>query len=394
MGNETNTALAVRDQKASVIKQELANALARAMPVLPSHLRNQETAQRMMRIVWNAVQKNPRLLDCTPDSIGNSALTACELGLETNVIGHAFLVPFWNNKKNCLECQLMPGYKGLLKLARNSGTVASIYADVVRDGDIFDYEKGTSPFLRHKPNADDPEARITHAYFVVKFTNGESQFEVMNRSQIERVMQKTQSKDRKTGEVYGPWIDNFEEMAKKTVVKRGLKLVEASVEVERAVAMDDRIEAGLPQESEYETLPAATTPAPAEDAKPKGARGRVRTKLGVEPEQPKDMGAAEVIQTPQATEQPEPTRAEEREPDDSPADDSGLTEDQKEALDEVLQETAPVDPPTEEKQEPVACDICAKLMDHPYSKTKHNGKRYVFCSDKCDARFMKENGLD
>jgi recombination protein RecT len=150
-------------------------------------------------------------------------------------------VPFNNRKTGRKEVQLIPGYRGLLDLARRSGEILSVDARVVREGDTFDYAFGLDPVLRHRP-ADNPERPITHVYAVIRLKGGGAQFDVLTHKEVEAVRaQSRASKD-------GPWVSHWPEMAKKTVLKRALKLAPMSVEAHTAVALDELAEAGVPQE--------------------------------------------------------------------------------------------------------------------------------------------------
>ncbi len=122
---------------------------------LPRHM----TPERMIRVALTAVSQSPKLMQCDPLTVCGAIVQASILGLEpSSVLGEAFLVPYKNNKrtipgtnkKGVLECQLQVGYKGQIKLARNSREIAMIDAQLVREKDDFDFEKGEQPFLRHK----------------------------------------------------------------------------------------------------------------------------------------------------------------------------------------------------------------------------------------------------
>ncbi len=123
---------------------------------LPRHL----TPERMIRVAMTAVQTTPALHECTILSIAGSMVAASILGLEvSSVLGEAYLVPFNNTKTKRKECQLIPGYLGLLKLARQSGEISTVQAQPVYKNDTFAYEYGLDPYLRHVPHGGSPDAR-------------------------------------------------------------------------------------------------------------------------------------------------------------------------------------------------------------------------------------------
>lgn len=192
--------------------------------VLPRHMNH----EKLIRITSVAVSRTPQLQECDPISILTSVVIAARLGLEPDgILGSAYLVPFFNKNTKRKEAQLIPGYRGLIDLARRSGSVLSVDAQVVRDGDEFEYEFGLTPKLRHKPALTDDEREMRAVYAIAHIRDGEPVFEVMSKGQIESI--KRQSKA-----TFGPWVDHFEEMARKTVIRRLCKRLPLSVELAAA----------------------------------------------------------------------------------------------------------------------------------------------------------------
>jgi recombinational DNA repair protein RecT len=140
------------------------------------------------------------------------------------------------------KAQLIPGYQGLLTLARRSGELLKIVPRVVREGDHFRYAYGKNEILEHTP-ADDSDAPLTHVY-AIAWIRGcpEPQFEVMTRKEVEKHRDRSKAKDS------GPWRTDYEAMALKTVLRKLCKFLPASVELKRAVELDERADAGLPQD--------------------------------------------------------------------------------------------------------------------------------------------------
>ena len=206
---------------------------------LPRHM----TPERMMRIVLTTVQRTPQLLECSPRSILGCVVEASQLGLEPDgILGHAYLVPFWNKHTQQRECQLIPGYKGLIDLARRSGQLSTIYAQVVYEKDRFEFAYGLDPKLVHVPSGDPDPGAVVAAYAVARLKDGSVQFDVMWRHQIDRIRQRSRAGDS------GPWVTDYEEMAKKTVLRRLCKMLPCSVELQRAVALDELASAGMSQQ--------------------------------------------------------------------------------------------------------------------------------------------------
>jgi recombination protein RecT len=202
--------------------------------VLPKHL----TADRLVRIACAAASREPKLLECTSLSILSSLMMAAQLGLEPGVMGMGYLIPFWNRKAKpvaVLECQFMPGYRGLIDIARRSGAIVSIDADVVYENDSFAYSKGIDLILKHEPRLVGQRGKPICAYAVARLKDGGVQIVVLPLEEIESIRSRGKSEA-------GPWVSDWGEMAKKTAIKRLCKYLPASIELRQAVAADDRVE--------------------------------------------------------------------------------------------------------------------------------------------------------
>lgn len=197
---------------------------------LPKHL----TADRMLRIALTELRKNPKLADCTEASFLGSIVQCAQLGLEPGSgLGHAFLVPFKNNKLGITEVQLIIGYKGFIDLAGRSEKVSHTIARVVYDGDEFDYAFGTSEFIKHNPKEDADQNKPTHFYAIFFLTNGRYIFDVISHKKMLSI------RDQINPKKDGPWFTDYLEMGKKTVVRGLFKFAPVSIEVQRAVGYDE-----------------------------------------------------------------------------------------------------------------------------------------------------------
>ena len=198
------------------------------------------TPERFTRIVLTALSTTPQLNDCTPQSFLGAMMTAAQLGVEPNTaLGQAYLIPFQNRKKGVTECQFQLGYKGLIDLAYRSGQVETIQAQTVYENDTFEYEYGLDPKLRHKPAKTDRGNPI-YFYAILRMKDGGYSFEVISVEDA-RKHGKMFSKSFSTG----PWKTNFEEMAKKTVLKRVLKYAPLKSDFVRAVVQDETIKSEI-----------------------------------------------------------------------------------------------------------------------------------------------------
>jgi recombination protein RecT len=200
---------------------------------LPKHM----SADRVCRIALTEFRKTPLLMECEPMSFIAAVMVASQLGLEIGILGSAYIVPFRNTKKGIVECNLIPGYRGFIDLARRSGNIISISAEIVYEKDLFDFEKGLNEKLIHKPVLNNRGEMIA-AYAVAKLKDGGAQFIVMSKQDIDKVKSKTKSQ-------YGPWSTEYEAMAQKTVVRRLFKWLPSSVEMQKATVLDEHNEIGI-----------------------------------------------------------------------------------------------------------------------------------------------------
>ena len=211
--------------------EKMKGEIARALPSVI-------TPERFTRIILSAISTTPKLAECTPESFLGAMMQAAQLGLEANTpLGQAYLIPRWNSKKNENEVNFQIGYKGLIDLAYRSGQVSTIGAYVVYEHDEFSYSLGLNPDIKHVPameNHGDPIA----FYAVVKMKDGGFAFDVMSIQDVRERMKRSDSVKKGT---FSPWQTDFDEMAKKTVLKRAMKYCPMKSDFVRAVTMDDTI---------------------------------------------------------------------------------------------------------------------------------------------------------
>ncbi len=233
-----NTAVATRAAATSVkVFQDALTTSAmqkRIASVLPKHM----TPERVIKIAVSAISRNPLLLQCSVESVMKGVIIASELGLELNgALGHAYLVPYFNNKTKKHDAQFIPGYKGLVELARRSGYVVGVEARTVYENDFFEFEYGLHPKLIHKPTTGDP-GKLKYVYAINRYKNEYSDFVVLTLSEVNRHRERSKAKDS------GPWVTDYEAMALKTAVRVLEKLAPQSPEIAQAIAVEDRFERG------------------------------------------------------------------------------------------------------------------------------------------------------
>jgi recombination protein RecT len=252
----------------AVIKRELADNFAAIKSLVPKHM----TPERLARITLTAISRAPKLAECTPASIVGAVMNCATLGLEPNLIGHAYLVPFFNNKTGVMECQFQIGYKGQIDLIRRTGDVSKIYAETVYENDLFVYIKGEDKRLVHVPfdmlhllesfvpdrtdsfmelmiseaiaeikgrNPQD-QGKPVRYYSAYRLKDGSFDFTTMTSEQCLLHANKF-SKSKYQGKLTGPWADHFESMCKKTCIKEMSKYMPISIEIQEKLAMDEAV---------------------------------------------------------------------------------------------------------------------------------------------------------
>jgi recombination protein RecT len=197
---------------------------------VPKHM----NPERMARIALTVVRTNPKLLECSSASFAGAVMTAAQLGLEPGPLGQSYLVPYRNNKTNTTEVQFITGYKGLIDLFWRSGKLASFMVNEVCERDEFEYEYGSNEHLRHVP-AKGARGQVVCYYGFAKFKDGGTYFRVVGFDEIEAHRKKSKAKDS------GPWVDFYDQMCRKTVVKIMAPFMPLSVEVAQAIAQDESV---------------------------------------------------------------------------------------------------------------------------------------------------------
>ncbi|MFT9846605.1 recombination protein RecT [Aneurinibacillus sp. REN35] len=192
--------------------------------VLPKHM----DVDRLLRIALTTIRTNPQLLECTVPSLLGAVMQAAQLGLEPGLLGQCYIIPYGR------EATFVIGYKGMIDLARRSGTIKSMYAHEVYSNDEFDYEYGLHPSLTHRP-AMRERGEFIGVYAVAHFMDGGYQFEFMPKEEIDRRRMRSRSYQS------GPWVTDYEEMAKKTVIRHMFKYLPLSVEIMRGAAKDETV---------------------------------------------------------------------------------------------------------------------------------------------------------
>lgn len=199
--------------------------------LLPDHV----DVNRFVKSALMASARNKDLLKCTPKSMFMAICSAAELGLDfTPAKGHAYLVPFRNNKTGTTDVQFMPGYRGLIDLAKRSGAVKNIETHIVYEKDEFDIRYGSERKLVHVPHLDGAPGKVKGAYAIAWLDDKEWIAEWMRKDQIDAIRKRSKAANA------GPWVTDEEEMMRKTPLRRIAKYLPLSPDLERAIEADNR----------------------------------------------------------------------------------------------------------------------------------------------------------
>ena len=232
------------EQKPQTIGQLLLSKKSQIEKALPKHM----TADKVLRIVMTEITRNADLKKCSSESLVTAIIQSSQLGLHPDSLtGEAYLIPYNNSKKGIHECQFMIGYKGMIRLAYNSGQILNIDAQVVHENDEFSICFGSDQYLTFIPTLKN-RGEVKCYYAIVHMKNGGSQFIVMSKEDIDK--HKAYSKT--ANSTYSSWSTHYDEMAKKTCIKAVLKYLPRSSEdlnLIMASALDDQAELGMQNNS-------------------------------------------------------------------------------------------------------------------------------------------------
>jgi recombination protein RecT len=227
-------ALTIRDHlKSENLMKELAT-------ILPKHC----SAERMVRVTLTALTKTPKLLECEQASFFMQLMNLSQWGLEPDG-RRAHLIPFENRKRGVLECQLIIDYKGLVELALRSGDVESIHADVVCENDVFVVDLGQ--VVKHEIDYRKTRGAPFAYWTMIKLKSGGAKYEVMTKDEVDAIRARSKSGSS------GPWVTDYNEMAKKTVFRRATKWITLSPELRDVIDADYELVSDTPIEKPTNT---------------------------------------------------------------------------------------------------------------------------------------------
>lgn len=198
---------------------------------LPKHI----TAERLTRIALTTVRLNPKLQQCNPQSLLGALMLSAQLGLEPGPLGHCYLVPYGQ------ECQFIIGYKGMIDLMWRSGQYKSLAVHEVCENDEFEFEYGLEEKLRHKPALKDRGKTIGY-YLVAHYKDGGHFVYFMSVEDIEKHRARSKAANS------GPWVTDYDAMARKTVIRAASRWMPMSIELQRQLAQDETVKTEISED--------------------------------------------------------------------------------------------------------------------------------------------------
>ena len=219
------------DQQLAIEVSNVRSDLGRMTGEFSAVLPPQIPAERFIRTIVTAVQMDPSLLMADRRSLYGSCMKAAQDGLQLDG-REAALVIFKDRKNGGSKVQYMPMVGGILKKIRNSGEISTISAHVVYSNDEFEYELGDSERITHKPRLEDRGQPIA-VYAIARGRDGGVYREVMSVAEVRKVQSVSRSRDS------GPWSSWWDEMARKTVVRRLAKYLPTTIDLDQTLSNDN-----------------------------------------------------------------------------------------------------------------------------------------------------------
>lgn len=215
----------------TVQRDKVVDLFAKNKPELRKLVSSDEMADRVIRTTMNALMRNPQLYECKPSSVVQACMLAAADGLVID--GREAALVIYKD-----QAQLIPMFRGLLKLAHNTGLVASINVKAVYakeiEQDRFDYEDGSEIKITHRPIIIGDRGDVVAVYAIAKMTNNGVYHEIMTKDEIEAIRKRSRSGQN------GPWATDWTQMSFKTVLKRLCKRLPFSgTRLDQAMAEED-----------------------------------------------------------------------------------------------------------------------------------------------------------
>jgi recombination protein RecT len=207
--------------------QEVRGAIEKMAPQFKAALPAHVSVDKFVRVTLTAVQTNPQLLEADRRTLFAAATKAAQMGLLPDGREGA-IVTFKG------QAQWMPMVAGIMKLVRNSGEISTWSVQAVYENDNFDFCLGDEEHITHKPALAN-RGKLIAVYSIVTMKDGEKSREVMSVEDVNQIRARSRSGQS------GPWVSDFAEMAKKTVVRRHSKRLPLSTDIDGMIKEDDEL---------------------------------------------------------------------------------------------------------------------------------------------------------
>lgn len=237
----------VEKPKAKTFGEYLMGMQGELESIVPSFV----SVTKLINIVLSQFRRNEKLRACTHSSIAGALMMMGQIGIEP-VGGQAYLIPF--NEKGVMQCQLVIGYPGLIELFYRHENSLSIYCETAYEGDVWEHELGSNPYIKHKPMSIS-DIPLYH-YSVAQLKDGGTSIKVMTHDQCIKHGLKY-SKTVKGGkfEPWSTWAKDPIPMCRKTVLRQHSKGLPLSYEMRRGIMADESVRNWLPGTKDFIELP-------------------------------------------------------------------------------------------------------------------------------------------
>jgi phage RecT family recombinase len=354
--NRNQNQVATIKQRTAALETTLEQKLDRIYSVLPVKMRDREVANQFIGRALSYFVRKTDVQSFSEQSIVYAILCAAECGLALDgKLAH--IVKFGG------EATLSIDWKGLVAIAKRNGHIYDAYADTVHDNDEFQIGRvGPNSTLIHQP-AHQKRGNVKGAYAILKFhqidPRGEREwrYEYLTREDLDKVKNAAPSQN-------GPWKTWFEEMCKKSAIRRALKSYSYDNELSKAMEFSDK---GDGYTFDVEAQPVGRA-AP--------------TTLNLPSRQGSNMAAAAAL-TGESMQEPidiPPPKQERREYDSTPRGTKRTTQ-QTQQQDPPAEENPDAEPPEETTQEPKV-------------KLSKNGEKWMKWIDSQTESTPLENALE
>ncbi|GAA6122609.1 recombination protein RecT [Bifidobacterium psychraerophilum] len=220
-------------------QDRLKDMLMKSWPRIQAVIGNNMSGERLYQLCVSTINKEPKLAECSPESVLSCFMKCSALGLEPSAVdglGRAYILPYGNRRNGSVEATFILGYKGIIDLARRSGQIKSLHAQAVYQGDEFDTwedETGQHFKFHQARDVEHSEKTLTDVFVNAQLMTGGFVFEHMTKSEVDQIRRRSKASNN------GPWVSDYEAMAKKTVIRRVFPYLPVSVNAASAVGADE-----------------------------------------------------------------------------------------------------------------------------------------------------------